>query len=145
MHNSTFDPASAADRKPQTGKTRSAAVVWGKRAATAEKLNAVPSENVLPATLFPRSGKDKQETLLRRSVVSDFVTHPSRNTGIELFLLCIFFLFLLFFHLASYITRSCSFKEETGTRTRSRGMSRKQFALSIQVRPMADLNVIIFE
>lgn len=28
------------------------------------------------ATLFPRSGKDKQETLLRRSVVSDFVTHP---------------------------------------------------------------------
>lgn len=60
-------------------------------------MNAVSSENVLPATLFPRSGKDKQETLLRRSVVSDFVTHPSRNTGIELFLLCIFFLFLLFF------------------------------------------------
>ena len=77
--------------------------------AAAKKLNASAGKCFAVATLFPRNpSRDKQEMLLRRSVVPDFVAHlfqkHRRNRIVSRLVYFLLFLSLVFFHFARYIT-----------------------------------------
>lgn len=79
-----------------------------RKRAAAKKLNAFAGKCFAVATLFPRNpSRDKQEMLLRRSVVPDFVAHlfqKHRRNRIVSRLVNFFSLSLVFFHFARYIT-----------------------------------------